>query len=101
MSSPGTFYPMLQAIAALMTFVAIYLSFVVCTIICLVAAELISKHARVVREYGVNPFPLGSRVSSEIGTETRRSSRQHLANRPSHGSKDTDKILPMALIRNR
>ena len=53
MNSAATFLPMLQVIVALSIFVAVYLALVLCTITCLVAAELISEGARVVRDYGV------------------------------------------------
>jgi hypothetical protein len=43
MNSFATFNAMLQAFAALLIFVAAYLAFVISTIICLVAAELISE----------------------------------------------------------
>lgn len=100
MNSPGTFYPMLQVIAALVTFVAVYLSLVVCAIICLVAAELISEHVSMVREYGVNPVPVETRVLSEMESEARKSSRQHLVCRPSDGSRDTERILPLASVQS-
>ena len=78
MNSAATFYATLQVIAALLIYIAVYLALVLCTITCLVAAELISEHASGVRDYGVRPVSLDTRVSSEIGGETRRSSRQHL-----------------------
>jgi hypothetical protein len=78
MNSAATFNATLQVIAALSIFVAVYLALVLCTIVCLVAAELISEHASVVRDYGVRPVSLDTRVLSEIGNGTRRSSRQHL-----------------------
>ena len=100
MNSADAFYPMLQVIAALMTFVAFYLSLVVCVIICLVVAELISERASIVREYGMQPVPVGTRVLSEIDSEVPRQSRQHLIGRPSDGSKNIDRILPLALVHN-
>jgi len=78
MNSVATFNATLQVIAALLIFVAAYLALVLCTIACLVAAELISEHASVVRDYGVRSVSLDARVLSGIGNGTRRSSRQHL-----------------------
>jgi hypothetical protein len=78
MNSAATFYATLQVIAALLIYVAVFLALVVCTITCLVAAELISEYASGVRDYGVRLVSLDTRVSSEVGGETCRSSRQHL-----------------------
>jgi hypothetical protein len=78
MSSAATFYAALQVFAALLIYVAVYLALVLCTITCLVGAELISEHASVVRDYGVRPVSLDTRVLSETDSETCRSSRQHL-----------------------
>ena len=77
MNSAPTFYATLQIIAALLIYVAVYLALVICTITCLVAAELISEHASVVRGYGVRPA-LDTRVLPERDDKTRGSSRQHL-----------------------
>jgi hypothetical protein len=78
MNSFATFDAMLQAIAALLIFVAAYLACVISTIICLVAAELISERPSMVRDYGVRPVSLDASVLSEIDGEKRRSLRQHL-----------------------
>jgi hypothetical protein len=49
MTFPTAFTAMLQAIGALLVFVAGYLALVLSTIICLVIAELISERARGIR----------------------------------------------------
>ena len=41
----------LQVIATLLTFVASYLAIVLCAIICIVIAELISDHGDLIRAY--------------------------------------------------
>jgi hypothetical protein len=79
MSSAATFNATLQVIAALLMFVAVYLALVLCTTMCLVASELISEHASVLRDYGVRPVSLDTRVLSEIDVRH----ANHLAN-PSH-----------------
>jgi hypothetical protein len=53
MNSIASWNATLQAIAALLIFVAAYLAFVLFVIGCLVTAELISEHECVVRDYGV------------------------------------------------
>ena len=77
MNSAATFNAALQVIAALSTFVAVYLALVLCAILCLVAAELISEHARVVRENKVRLVSSDTDVLSEKDSETRRASWQH------------------------
>jgi len=62
LNSAATFNATFQAIASLLTFVAFFLALVLCTIMCLVAAELISGHASVVRDYGVRPVSSNTRV---------------------------------------
>ncbi len=64
MNSAATFSATLQVIAALLTFVAVYLAVVLCTILCLVAAELISEHARAVRENRVKLVSLNRIIAS-------------------------------------
>ena len=54
----AAFYSSLQVIAALLIFVAVYLALVLCTIVSLVAAELISEHASLVRDYKAKPASL-------------------------------------------
>jgi hypothetical protein len=93
MNSAATFSATLQVIAALLTFVAVYLALVLCTILCLVAAELISEHASMVRDYRVRHVSSDTRVLSEIDGETRRSSRQHFVCRLTDGSKDATQPL--------
>jgi hypothetical protein len=93
MNSVATFNAALQVIAALFTFVAVYLALVLCTIMCLVAAELISEHARVVRENRVRLVSSDTRVLTEIDGETRRTSRQHFVCFLSDGSKDATRPL--------
>jgi len=93
MNSAATFSATLQVIAALLTFVAAYLALVLCAILCLVAAELISEHARVVRDSRVRLDSSDTRVLTEIDGETRRSSRQHFVCRPSDGTKDATRLL--------
>lgn len=100
MNSAATFNATLQVIAALLTFVAIYLALVLYTIICLVAAELIYEHDRVVRDNRVRLVSSNTRVSPEIDGETRRSSRQHFARRLSDGSKDATRLSIPVLVRN-
>ena len=92
MNSAATFSATLQVIAALFTFVAVYLALVLCTIMCLVAAELISEHARIVRDYRMRLVSSDTHVLSEIDGETRRSSRQHFVCL-SDGSKDATRPL--------
>jgi hypothetical protein len=93
MNSAATFNATLQVIAALLTFVAVYLAFVLCAILCLVAAELISERARVVRDSRVRLVSSDTRVLSEIDGETRRSSRQHFVCCLSDDSKDATRPL--------
>jgi hypothetical protein len=93
MNSAATFSAMLQVIAALSTFVAAYLALVLCAILCLVTAELISEHARVVRDSRVRLVSSDTRVLSETDGETRRLSRQHFVCRPSDGTKDATRVL--------
>jgi hypothetical protein len=93
MNSAVTFNATLQVIAALLTFVAVYLALVLCTIMCLVAAELISEHAGVARDYGVRLVSSDTHVLSEMDGETRRSSRQHFVCHLSDGSKDVTRPL--------
>jgi hypothetical protein len=69
MNSAATFNATLQVITGLLTFVAFFLAFVLCTIMCLAAAELISEHASVVRDYGVRPVSSNTRVLSEINVK--------------------------------
>lgn len=64
MNSATTFFAALQVIGAMLIFVASYLALVLCGILFLVAAELISERASLVREYGVKPIPLGTRVNA-------------------------------------
>ena len=73
MNSVAAFDATLQAISTLLVFVAAYLGLVVLTIICLVAGELISHHAGIVREYGEKPFLLATRSLPELNLETGRS----------------------------
>jgi hypothetical protein len=54
MTFPTALTAMLQAIGALLVFVAGYLALVLSTIICLVIAELISERSRDVRMPGGN-----------------------------------------------
>lgn len=77
MNSAAKFNATLQVIAGLLTFIAIYLSIVLCTMTCLVAAELISERASVVRDNRVRLVSSDTCVLSEIDSETRRTSRQH------------------------
>ena len=100
MSSAATFNATLQVIAALLIFVAVYLALVLCTIICLVASELISGHASVVREYWVRPVSLDTRVLQEIDGGTRRASRQHLASHLSDGLTDAPRHSTLAFVRH-
>ena len=93
MNSAATLNATLQVIAALLTFVAVYLALVLYTIICLVAAELIYEHASVVRDNRVRLVSSDTRVLSEIDGETRRSSRQLFVRRLSDGSKDATRPL--------
>jgi hypothetical protein len=93
MNSAATLNATLQVIAALCTFVAVYLALVICAIMCLVAAELISEHARVVRENRMRLVSSDTRVLSETEGETLRSFRQHFACRLSDGSKDATRPL--------
>ncbi len=93
MNSAATFSATLQFIAALSTFVAVYLGLVLCTIMCLVAAELISEHASVVRDNRARLVSSDTRVLPEMDGETRRSSRQHFLCRLSDGSKDATRPL--------
>jgi hypothetical protein len=75
MNSAATFNATLQVFAALLIFVAVYLALVLCTIVCLVAAELISEHASMVRDYGVRSVSLDTHGLQEIDSGTRRSFR--------------------------
>jgi hypothetical protein len=93
MNPAATFGATLQVIAALLTFVAVYLALVLCTITCLVAAELISEHASVARDHRVRPVSSHTHVLEEIAGETRRSPRQLFACRLSDGSKDATRPL--------
>ena len=93
MNSAATFNATLQVIAALLIFVAVYLALVLCAIMCLVAAELISEHASVVRDNRVRLVSSDTRVWSEMDDETRRSSRQHVVCRLSDGSKEATRSL--------
>jgi hypothetical protein len=99
MNSAATFSATLQVIAALLIYVAIYLALVLCTITCLVAAELISEHAIAVRDYGVRPVSLDTRVLSERDSEARGSSRQHLVSPLSEGSNDATRLSTLVLVR--
>jgi hypothetical protein len=98
MNSTAIFNATLQVIAALLTFVAVFLALVLCTITCLVAAELIFEHASVVRDYGVRPVSSNTHVLSEIDGEKRKSSRQHFVCRLSDGSKDATRFLIWILV---
>jgi len=93
MISAAAFYSSLQVIAALLIFVAVYLALVLCSIISLVAAELISEHASVTRDHRVRLVSSDTHVLSEIDGEKRRSSRQHFVCRLSDGSKDATRPL--------
>jgi hypothetical protein len=93
MNSAATFIATLQVIAALLTYVAVYLAFVLCAIMCLVAAELISEHASVVRDIRVRLVSSDTRVFSEIDGETRKTSRRHFVCRLTDGSKDATRTL--------
>ena len=61
MNSAAMFFATLQVMAALLIYVAAYLALVLCTITCLVSAQMISEHVRVVRNYGVKPVSLDPR----------------------------------------
>jgi hypothetical protein len=102
MNSAVTLNAPLQAIAALLIFVAVYLALVLCTIACLVAAVLMSEHVSVVQAYGVRSVSLDNHVLSELDdeTETRKSSRQRHVCRLSDCSKDATKFSTSALVRN-
>jgi len=100
MNSAATFFATLQVIAAFLIFVAVYLAIVLCTIICLVAAELISEHIGVIREYGEKAVSLNRRVLSKIKGEPHGSFRQPFVSRLSEGSKDAARPLPLVLARN-
>jgi hypothetical protein len=76
MNSAATFNATLQVNATLLIFVAVYLALVLCAIMRLVAAELISEHASVIRDNRVRLVSSDTRVLSEIDSETRRTSRQ-------------------------
>jgi hypothetical protein len=79
MNSLAALNSTLQVIAALLIFVASYLGFVLCAILCLVVAESISERASLVRDYGVRHVSLkNNRVSSETHSETHRSWHQYL-----------------------
>ena len=80
MNSAAPFNATLQVIATLLTFIAGYLALVLGTIVCLVAAELISEHASVVRAYGVRPVSLNAPLAN--------------------GSKDATRGSTLALIRS-
>jgi hypothetical protein len=99
MSSAATFYAALQVIAALLIYVAVYLALVLCTITCLVGAELISEHASVIRDYGVKPVSLDTHILSETDGETHGSSRQHVVSPLSDGSKDATRLSTLVLVR--
>jgi hypothetical protein len=99
MSPAASFYATLQVMAALLIYVAVYLALVLCTITCLVGAELISEHASVVRDYGVRPVSLDTRGLSETDGETRRSSRQPLVRPLSEGSNDATRLSTLVLVR--
>jgi hypothetical protein len=100
MNSAATFRSTLQVMAALLIFVAVNLALVICTIVCLVAAELISEHASVVRAYGVRHFSFDDRVLPEINGETRESFREQHAYRVSDGSSDATRLSTSVIIRN-
>jgi hypothetical protein len=93
MSSAATFYAALQVFAALLIYVAVYLALVLCTITCLVGAELISEHASVIRDYGVKPVSLDTHILSETDGETSRSSRRPTVSPLSEGSSDGTRLL--------
>lgn len=99
MNSGATFDATLQVIAALLIFVAGYLALVLCAIACLVAAELISEHASVVRAYGVRPVSLDNRILSELDGEAHESSYLHHRYRLSDGSKEATRLSTSALVR--
>jgi hypothetical protein len=99
MNSAATFYATLQVIAALLIYVEVYLALVLCTISFLVGAELISEHASVVRDYGVRPASLDTRILSKTNGETRRSSRQHPVSPLSEGSKDATRLSTLVSVR--
>jgi|SRR5579864_314100 len=67
MTFPTAFNAMLQAIGALLLFVAGYLALILFTIICLVVAELISERAGPVRAYGVRTDSLDGGSSKVQG----------------------------------
>jgi hypothetical protein len=99
MSSAATFYAALQVFAALIIYVAVYIALVLCTITCLVGAELISERSSVIRDYGVRPVSLDTRAFSETEGETCRSSREHLVSPLSEDSKDATRLSTLALVR--
>jgi MFS-type transporter involved in bile tolerance (Atg22 family) len=88
----ATFSATLQVIAAFLIFVAVYLSLLVFTITCLVAAELISEGASLVRNCMLRRASLNSRVWSENGGGARRSMHQYV-------SKDAVRLPSLALVR--
>jgi hypothetical protein len=96
-NSAVTFNTTLQVIARLLTFVAFFLALVLCTIMCLAAAELISDHASVIRDYGVRPVSSNTRVLSEmrsanlnVGLERRI---PFIAARTTQRNRDTSQVL--------
>ncbi len=101
MNSAPAIYAALQVIAAILIFVACYLFIVLCSITLLIAADLISEHARLVREYGTKSVPSLTRFLSGIDSEPRRSSRQPVTAGLSDISKNTSRVLPLALASNR
>ncbi len=76
MTFPTAFNAMLQAIGALLLFVAAYLALVLSTIICFAIAELITEHAGPVRAYGVRTDSLDG-ASSEVQGNTRAQTELH------------------------
>ena len=82
MNSAATFYPALQVIAALLVFVAVYLALALLTVLSLVAAELISEHTSLAREYGAKDVPFGTRTHPQLSSERLKSFRQYFPSRP-------------------
>jgi hypothetical protein len=60
MTSPTAYDAILQVVASLLYFVAAYLMLVLCTIMGLVIAELISERASVVGAYGAKRASSGN-----------------------------------------
>ena len=73
MTIAAEFNVTLQVIASLLIFVAGFLALVLCTIMSLVIAELISERAGFVRAYGANPDSSGTHVFPKVHRELRSS----------------------------